>query len=148
MIFLCFRLLAKTKMLKLSLRPFGPYTVCVVIIFTHTGKLIQNELQFAFGNHYIQSTVSCVVMWDMWPCSILYCPHNSMNVFPFSMFSITLSHGGILHLKNNNSCCTNFIKTIPVTIRALYSSENAQGAKSWFHTNWLRLALIDRNEGP
>jgi len=51
-------------MLKLS---FEPFTVCVVIIFTYTpsGKLIQNDLQFAFGNHYIQSTESCVVMWDM-----------------------------------------------------------------------------------
>lgn len=69
----------------------------VVIIFTYTpsGNLILNELQFAFGNHYIQITVSCVVIWDTWPCSILYCPHNSMNVFPFSMFSIILFHGGI-----------------------------------------------------
>lgn len=91
------------EMLKLSFGPFGPYSMCVVIVFTYTpsGNLIQNELQFAFGNHYIQSTVSCVVIWDTWPCSILYCPHNSINVFPFSMFSIILSYGGISW---NNIC--------------------------------------------
>lgn len=122
------------------------WTPLYVIILTYTplGNLIQNELQFTFGNHYILSTVSCVIMWDMWPCSILYCPHHSMSVFPFGMFSIILSHGGISWKVWIKYICTNFKLTIPVTMRALYSSECVQGAKSWIHTNWL---LSYRNEG-
>jgi len=80
-------------MLKLS---FEPFTVCVVIIFTYTpsGKLIQNDLQFAFGNHYIQSRELCCNVGHVTLFNTLLSAQFN-ELFPFSMFSIILSHGGI-----------------------------------------------------
>ncbi len=114
------------------------WTPLYVIILTYTPLGTSSRMNYSFIWQSLHSeyselchNVGHVTLFN----TLLSAPFN--ECFPFSMFSIILSHGGISWKVWIKYICTNFKLTIPVTMRALYSSESVQGAKSWIHTNWL-----------